>query len=176
MPLLTLNILLAAGMTIQIASGVPMPQAPTSSMVDEITPLSVTVKIPRRTTVGTRKAGFLCVPEGRFKIEDFVSSESSLRGAIAVATLNNGKALIDRSVRSITLTDLKVNLCARDYIFDKRLYSGKATFTFLVRRLDGSESVEKLALEIDKGQSQSEGDILELAASNLVSILTDPPS
>jgi len=132
------------------------------------TGVSVSVRIPRHTTVGTSKAGLICIPDGRFKIEDFVASEASLKGAILYAFAEKGIARPEYSLQVIELTDLKVNLCARDYIFDKRLYSGKATFTFLLKWTNGSETIEVLPLVIDKRQSQSEQDVLQSAVTALI--------
>lgn len=128
----------------------------------------VSVAILRRTNVGKRKAGFLCAPNGKFKVEDFVASDTKLKVLILSAFGQRELGPIRDNIQSISLTHINASLCARDYISDKDLYSGEVSFTFLITSRDGIESVETVDLKIGKQQSRSEIAIVELAANTLV--------
>ncbi len=173
--LLNLAIVVSAVLILQSAE---VPDASVKSLQtngEANDPMDVSVHIPRRTTVGTRKAGLICVPESRFKIEEFVSSDAYLEAVITAAFHSKGVENSQNQIEAITLMNLKVNLCARDYLFDKNRYSGSASFTFLVKFSNGDEVVETTNLKIDKQQAQSEADILQEAAAELVRIVTAKP-
>lgn len=128
----------------------------------------VSVAILRRTNVGKRKAGFFCAPNGKFKVEDFIASDNTLKAFILSAFRERELVRNQGKIRSISLTHMNASLCARGYISDKNLYSGEVNFTFLITSRDGIESVETVDLKIGKQQSRSEIEILELAANTLI--------
>lgn len=138
-------------------------------------PFAVSVKIPRRTTVGPRKAGLLCFPNGRFMIEEFVASPSYLKATIFTAFDEMAIKNPQEKVRAISLSALDVSLCARGYISNKSLFSGDATFTFNIQWPDGSESTEVLAIEVAKDSAQSEAEIIQEAAFKLAEIVAKQP-
>jgi hypothetical protein len=136
-------------------------------------PINIAIAIPRRSSVGSKKAGLVCLPQGRFKIEDFVASEAYLRTVLLKSFAQRSGAQSQIWPASIILIEVKVSLCAKDHLFNGDLYSGDAKLTFEVVSQHGLKTKHVVALKIEKSQARSELEILELAVDRLAEIVMD---
>ena len=137
------------------------------------TSITVSVRVPRRTSVGSKKAGLICLPQGRFQIEDFVDSEAYLKTVILDSFAQRVGGNYQFQSASIALVEVKVSLCAKDHLFNGDLYSGTATFTFVIVSQSGVETKLTVPLKIEKSQARSEREIFELAADRLIEMVLE---
>lgn len=124
---------------------------------------TVTMLLGIDSDLGPRKAGFICGPNGRFELRDFIESQEDLEVALIAAFLREGIAEPGDILQSLMLEALSVNLCARQFFPGKSgNYSGEVNFSFLIVWASGRHSLEVVNLHIDRKDSLNEKQILRL--------------
>lgn len=137
--------------------------------------LQVEIQIPPRLAVGSRNAGLLCLPNGRFLIEDFYPSSSYLKALIVGARDEIGDSRRETKAEILRLKSLKVSLCARDYLSAKGRFSGPVTATFEVASSEEPARLETVQIRIEKEQAKSEAEIAQTLVSSLIHQMAAQP-
>ena len=168
MGLLSFAALLSASLGPQAAT----PQADPATTTGALG-LQVRVQLPNDKAVGSRKAGMLCLPNGRFTAQNFFPSEEYLKTLLLGAYQEKIGEPLQEKVKSLTVNIIKVNLCANDYIFEKNKYKGTVDADFEVVWSGSSISQENISLKIQDAQSETE--IAQTVVKAIVEILTNHP-
>jgi hypothetical protein len=137
------------------------------------------LSIPLSAPAGMLGSGMLCLPKGRARLSDFVSSKSEFSRLVTDAFLEyaSGAGSDHLSNVRVTLISIESKLCNKSYgmfgLGDKRAHSGKVSFGFdlVVRRASGSEIgvTKRIMLTIDKKSAQPIQAMLPLALKELFS-------
>lgn len=140
---------------------------------NEAKSLELVIDIPasRQRGIGPKKAGLLCLPNGRFALEDFAPSPSYLQALIIGILQQKDGVSSEKQRLFIILRDMRVNLCARDYLFSRAQYEGTVTAVFEIKMTPEVIRSETISLKIEKGHPQSLAQIMENVAHRLVEIL-----
>lgn len=113
---------------------------------------------------GARKGGWICLPNGRFEIKDFVRSVKELEVSLIWAFAQQGLSEPSKHLLRLALNKVEVRLCARNFMPGKSgNYSGSASFQFLLQWIDGAVTTEIVDFEIGKSEAMSETQILNRA-------------
>lgn len=127
--------------------------------------LQAIVSLAFDATAGTAKAGMLCMPNGRFRVADFVVSDSEFSARAREALLPRAdaakrekSAAIERL--RITLDRIDASLCARKYgafgLGDRRSLSGQIEFEFSWSVTGGATARHEIVrLEVPKNRAKA---------------------
>jgi hypothetical protein len=137
------------------------------------TELIVEVPVSLQARIGPKKAGLLCLPDGRFALQDFIPSESYLRALVLGILQQTDGASAAKQGAVVILRDIKVNLCARDYLFSKAQYEGTVSAVFEIKSAPDVSRSETIRFKIEKGHAQSLAQIMVNIAQLLVGVLAE---
>jgi hypothetical protein len=146
---------------------------------------SGTVDMPLAAAVGPLRAGKLCLPNGKVRVRDFVSSQSAFAAMVtdALAAL-----AADRKARlsalgppvSVHLVGISAKLCAKEWgafaFGDRKSLSGDAAFAFEwgAARLGAvSLTRHQVVLKLKGGQALPPPEILNAAVTQLLTEIAD---
>lgn len=133
-----------------------------------------------RDRAGKRRAGMLCLPNGKLRVRDFVPSDDDLQ-RVAERALRDyghkGAALTADGVTfEIHLKSINASLCAHSWGFwgigsNRSELSGKATVTFkwsLARPGNPREATSDILLELRRDDAATPVEIMEMAVERML--------
>jgi len=133
-----------------------------------------------RDRAGKRRAGMLCLPNGKLRVRDFVTSDDELQLVAQRALRHSGTKgaplVADGVVFEIHLKSINANLCAHSWGFwgigsNRSELSGKATVTFawtLTRPQRPREATSDVLLDLHGDDAATPVEIMEMAVERMV--------
>lgn len=141
--------------------------------------LIATVDAAPRDRAGKRRAGMLCLPNGKLRVRDFVPSDGDLQlvadRALKYFGPKAAPLIADGVVFEIRLKSINANLCAHSWgvfgLGDRKDLSGKATFTFawtLTRPQRPREATSDVLLDLHGDDAATPVEIMEMAVERML--------